>query len=447
MTIERSLQQFIESTLDTEQRAHCRWLVGYSGGLDSHLLLHCLSKIVANFDGVILQAVHVNHQLQTQAEDWERHCQSTADQLKVSLQIERVNVDVHHSAGLEAAAREARYGVFKANLGENDVIFLAHHQDDQAETLLLRLMRGSGATGLSAMASSSHIETMRILRPLLGTSRAELEQYAEQHQLHWIEDPSNNDLRHDRNFIRREIIPLLNTRWPTAAGNIARSAELLRIESQQLEVLLQPLYNEAVDDQLRIDSLYLQSLPDVTQGQLIRYWLKRLNLPYPSQVNLQRIIDEVVGAPKDGKPLVRWGSVEVRRYEGRLYGMEAQISFDSQQVLPWTFSEPLRVDGLGCVTAEKAQGCGLRLPEGNHELVTVKFRQGGEKCRLFLKGKNRPLKKLMHEYHIPPWLRDRTPLIYYGDQLVAVVGAWVCEEYGVLAGQAGYRLTLVDVKR
>ncbi|PCI43064.1 MAG: tRNA lysidine(34) synthetase TilS [Moraxellaceae bacterium] len=446
MTIERSLQQFIESTLDPEQRTHCRWLVGYSGGLDSHLLLHCLSTVVAHFDGVVLQAIHVNHQLQAQAEDWEQHCQSKADQLNVPLRIERVNVEVNHSAGLEAAAREARYRVFKANLGENDVLFLAHHQDDQAETLLLRLMRGSGATGLSAMASSSQFETMRILRPLLGTSRVELEQQAEQRQLHWIEDPSNNDVRHDRNFIRRDIMPLLKSRWPTAAGNIARSAELLRIESQQLEVLLQPLYDEAVDDQLRINNHFLQSLPEVTQGQLIRYWLKRLDLPYPSQVNLRRIIDEVLGAPKDGQPLVRWGSVEVRRYDGWLYGMKAQTVFDSQQALQWVFPETLHVEGLGCVTAEKTQAGGLRMPAGDQEQVTLKFRQGGEKCRPFRKGKNRPLKKLMHEYQIPPWLRDRTPLVYYGDQLVAVVGAWVCEEYAVLADQAGYRLTLIDAK-
>ncbi|PCJ19003.1 MAG: tRNA lysidine(34) synthetase TilS [Gammaproteobacteria bacterium] len=449
MTIDETLVQFIETHLTLENRSNCQWWVGYSGGLDSHLLLLALSKIVARFDGVTLHAVHVNHQLQDQALGWEKHCQSVADQLAVPLSIERVNVDLDHSAGLEAAAREARYGVFKTHLSGSDVLFLAHHQDDQAETLLLRLMRGSGATGLAAMAALSAFENMLLARPLLNVSRDAIEAYAQAHQLKWVEDPSNDDRRYDRNYVRSEIMPLLKSRWPAAASNMARSAELLRMENQQMDLLLAPFYEQAMDKQQRLDIRCLKPLPEITQGQLIRGWLKKLNLPYPSRVNLQRILREVIAAPIDGKPLVRWGVAEVRRYEHWLYGMPVQTPLDTQQVLAWDFSETLVISGLGCLVAqvdpEHEQALALRKPVGG-EQVSVRFRQGGEKCRPSRaehqgKAKTKALKKLMHDYQIPPWLRDRTPLIYYDDQLAAVLGGWVCDGFAAPKGQAGYCLT------
>ena len=202
-----------------------RWLVAFSGGIDSTVLLHALSSIRERHQCEII-AIHIDHGLHPDSGDWEIHCRQFADSLGVSYSSCPVTVsDVSHS-GPEAAARQARYVVLQPQVQEGDCVLSAHHEDDQAETLLLNLMRGSGIAGLAGIGAAQDFGRGRLLRPLLGVSGAAIEAYAKRHKLGWIEDPTNANIRFDRNFLRQEIVPRLATRWPAVTARLRQSADL-----------------------------------------------------------------------------------------------------------------------------------------------------------------------------------------------------------------------------
>lgn len=415
-----------------------RYWIAYSGGLDSHVLLHAMVGLQSALPGIELCAVHVNHNLSSQAKEWALHCRNVCENLKISC--EQLVVDAHPGKGEspEAAARNARYQAIAQCVEVGDCLLTAHHQDDQAETLLLQLLRGAGMQGLAAMPVQASFAQGQLMRPLLSFSRQQLREYAEQYQLRWVDDPSNAETDFDRNYLRHEVMPLLQARWPSASKVISRSARHHAESSQLLGVLAKQDYCAARGSQRNTLSVnFIKQLDVARQRLLLRYWIKQLKLSMPASVHVDHILQDAVNAALDAVPCICWSGGEVRRYQGDLYAMLPLSRFDASLEMPWRLNAILYLpENSGYLVAKKAEGLGL-----NCDLteVVIRFRQGGESCRPVGSNCSKSLKKLFQEKNIPPWLRDRTPLLYVEEQLVVVLGVCFCESFLVGNNATGWQ--------
>jgi tRNA(Ile)-lysidine synthase len=414
--------------------------VAYSGGVDSHALLHALTALRDNLPGE-LGAVHVNHGLQAAAADWAAHCETVCRELAVPLV--GLNVDGRPGSGdsPEAAARAARYAALDGWLPAGHGLLTAQHRDDQAETLLLQLLRGSGVKGLAAMPVVATLGAGLLLRPLLDVSRRELQAYADRQRLHWVEDPSNTDTGLDRNYLRQRIVPELRRRWPAVAQTLARSAqhcaEAARILEQVAAADVADLAGPA-GDTLALGGL--QALTAERRRNALRSWLQQRCGALPSTAVLSRILHDILASRPDASPCVRWSGFEVRRYRDRLYLLRQAPVRDPGRRLAWSLDGNLELpDAGGTLHARRASGHGLRVAAVSGP-VAVAFRQGGERCRPAGRPHHHSLKKLLQECGVPPWERPRIPLIYVGNQLAAVAGFWVCEPFCAAPGEPGFAI-------
>jgi len=411
--------------------------VAYSGGLDSHVLLHALVCLRDRLDADI-GAVHVNHALQADADSWEEHCRKVCTDLEVSYESLRVDARATTGESQEAAARDARYAALAVWLPAGEYLLTAQHRDDQAETLLLQLLRGSGVNGLAAMPVRSELGHGQLLRPLLGVTRRQLQAYARENGLSWMEDPSNRDMAFDRNFLRARILPLLQERWPSAASALSRSAAHCAEAVDLLECLGEQDLDSVragLKDRLSLPRLLM--LPLERQRNVLRHWLRQITGAVPSTAVLTRILNDVLQSRADAEPCVRWGAHELRRYRDDLYLLKQRPEPDSSQVLEWSLPEPLALPGTGGVlNVTRQTGRGIRA-SAVESGVQVSWRRGGERCLPAGRGQHHSLKKLFQEQGIPPWERSRIPLIYIGDQLAAVAGLWVCEPFHARPAEPG----------
>jgi len=416
-----------------------RIIVAYSGGLDSHVLLHSLAQLRDNLtEPFKLEALHIHHGVSELADGWVAHCQAVCEQLDVSICVRYVTAD-QQQASLENQLREARYQVFSEVVGVGDLLALAHHADDQAETLMLRMLRGTGPQGLAGMPSQRHLGGGSLIRPLLGFSRSELEAYAQQHKLKWVEDDSNVDVSFDRNFLRHEVMPQLAQRWPHYRSNFNRNAQVAKDAQQSLDYFLErDLAPQMAGHQRGLSCAWLVDYEPALQINLLRAWLNQLGLPLPGYKHLQKVLDEVVSVRPDAQPLVNWPGVEVRRFQSIVYAIPPLSEHDAGAVLSWSVDEPLLLSGAGQLTAVVEAGTGLSVPAGAK--VSVRFRQGGERCRLVGRAHSKLLKKQLNDLQLEPWLRDRLPLIYVDDELAALGDVAVCEGFQAEEGQRGYIL-------
>ena len=399
--------------------------VGFSGGLDSTVLLHTLAGCPELLSK--LAPIHIHHGLSPSADDWQVHCATVCKALSLSLKT--IVVHVNGQSNIEEAARTARYGAFADQVKKNQCLLTAHHQDDQVETLLLHLFRGAGVKGLSGIAETQTFKEGILARPFLGISRSTLLTYATSHHLSWIEDESNTNIHFSRNFLRHDVLPLLQTKWPGVVQNLARTSRLCRVAQANLDdlaVLDYPTLNASGHEfLLAIDQLL--HLSESRCMNVLRYWLHQQGVRCPSEDILQRVLDEVIYARIDADPLVNWDEVCIKRYEGSLYLLPCEVlaPFDETIVVFWeAFPEPLILPAVG-VLSGRATSSGLVINEGDR--VEIRFRQGGERFRWH--GQSKSLKKLMQSWLIPPWRRARIPLLYVNDVLAAVVGYAVSELY------------------
>jgi tRNA(Ile)-lysidine synthase len=400
------------------------YLIGFSGGLDSHVLLHLCVSLRNQYPHLHFRALHVDHGLQAVSAAWAEHCRSVCQALDVPFVS--VNLDLQPDKGesIEAVARDARYAVFQQHLQEGEMLLTAHHQDDQAETLLLHLLRGSGVDGLAAMPEVRPFASARLGRPLLPCSRQQLQTYAEQQQLVCLHDPSNADTRFDRNFLRHQVFPLLKQRWKSVDRTLARAARLQGESRELLGQFLQGKLAEVRGKQegtLSVRALLSLGIP--MQKGVLREWLRERGFVCPDEKRLMQVVDEVLSARSDASPAVHWHGCEVRRYRDGLYALHPLARHDPTQVLVWeNFREPLFLPALGqTVQPEWLEGWYFWL-EKYPQTITVRFRQGGESMSVPYRGGGHSLKHLLQEAGIPPWLRERLPLIYIGERLVAIAG-------------------------
>lgn len=415
-----------------------RYWVAYSGGRDSSVLLHALAALRPFFPADLeLRAMHVDHGLSPRSGEWSRHCESACIALGMSCQVLCVNAKPQSGESPEAAARHARYQAIATFIEAGDVLLTAHHQDDQAETLLLQLLRGAGPHGLAAMPAHAPFSRGLIVRPLLNITHDAVVDYADQHGLVWVEDHSNFDTGFERNYLRHDIMPHLRRRWPAAATTLSRAAAHAAEAADLLDALA-----DADLQQVRVESDVLSvtrllALDAARQRNVLRRWFKRLDLPAPATVHTQHIQSDILHAAQDSVPCVHWAGAEVRRYRDSIYAMRPLAAHDASTILTWDMSSPLALPGISTLTALVSMGAGIKAALCQTSHVTVRFRQGGERCRPAGRGHSHALKNLFQEQGIPSWQRDRLPLIYIGDELAAVADLWVCEPFQATQDEAG----------
>ena len=447
-------------------------LIGLSGGVDSVVLLHLLHKLASRFTWQ-LSAVHVHHGISQHADKWAEFCVELCARHHIPLHIEHVDIAPLRAAhGIEAAARKLRHAAFATQ--PCDFVALAHHADDQAETLLLQLLRGSGVRGASGMPVLSlskrpvlslmeplairlscqetpakslvmskrtllagHADSPNVLRPLLHCSRQEILDYAAAHDLQWIEDESNSDDNYPRNFLRHRVLPLLSEKFPAYRATLTRSAQHFAEASSLLDELAHQDAAQAIEGEtLAVAALKVLSPPRAKN--LLRYFLHGLSAPMPQAVQLDDMLQQLCHARKDAAVCIAYGEWQVCRYQGKVYALRALGKFNRSLVLPWRGEAELWWPALNaCLCFDQEQhppgeillSSAISLSKLQGGQVTLRLRRGGEYLRPHPDAATRSLKNLLQEQHIPTWQRDRLPLMYCGEKLVCVLGVAVAAEY------------------
>jgi tRNA(Ile)-lysidine synthase len=416
--------------------------VAFSGGLDSCVLLHALCRLREPL-ALMLRAVHVDHGLHAHSSDWAKHAQQTCERLNIPCTVERVQVTQIRGHGLEDAARRARYACLARHVGPGEVLLTAHQADDQAETVLLQLLRGTGVHGLAAMPVVTPFHQGRLARPLLDFTREQLAVYARQENLQWIDDTSNQDLRFSRNYLRHQIFPLLEAHWPEASRRIARSAGMAAQAAELLDELAESDWNTCRGpEEAGLSVSALRGLPPPRQRNLVRYWLRRQGFQAPTAMHLDQVLAQVMRDPRSNQAVIRWAGIEVCRYRDELIALRPRGATDSSWRIHWNLTDPLEIPGVGFLRVEKSQGDGLSCERIGQFPIIVGLRQGGEICRLPGRVHHHKLKKLLQEAGIPPWERNRLPLVYVNGDLAAIGDRWVCEPYAAHKNEAGWKLRL-----
>lgn len=404
------------------------------------VLLHALSRLTSTLAPIRIEAVHVHHGLSALADDWAIFCGEVCETLNISLLQMRVDAGPPAGRSGEDWARRLRYRAISECMGPGDILLTAHHQDDQAETLMLRLLRGAGARGLAAMTMLRPLPPGRLARPLLGFSRDQLQAYAEHHALRWVDDDSNRDCRFDRNFLRHEIMPVLNRRWPASARSLGRAAGVQADNAALLdELAAADVQAVAGSCKGRLSVSGLQGLSRRRCRNLLRYWIHQAGFSAPSLRQLQQFEHDVLAAAACSAAHLHWSEFDLRRYRDEVWILPVLPPHDPGRIYPWEPPGSL-VMAAGTLKACPASGQGLSRTACEAGRVNIRFRQGGERLRLPGRAGQRVLKKLLQEAGIPPWERDRLPLVYIDDALAAVADRWLSEDFAAAPDEAGWSL-------
>lgn len=412
-----------------------RYRIAYSGGRDSHVLLHVAAELLGDIDAIELAAVHVDHGLSPDSARWVAHCVATSSALAVPLEVRRVHVR-ERGEGPEAAARAARYEAFAEVIQPGEHLLVAQHAADQAETFLLQALRGSGPDGLASMPRKRTFGRGIMARPLLGCEPAALTEHATRHSLDWIEDPSNADPAFDRNFLRMEVLPLLQSRWPATVRTLGRAAARSAAASQTLlGVAGEDLETVRLRGATELSVSELKALPRERAYNVLRLWVRQAGLRMPRLQDLARVLDELMPARRDAAGIVDVRDYEFRRHADRLYLLpptRTAEAFSHEWNAPY---DDLEVPEVGLLLTRLAcAGQGVRLP--SQGTVTVRSRVGGELIKLGEPGFHKAVKKLLQESSVPPWQRDRIPLLYIDGRLAAVWGVAVATDFRLPAATA-----------
>jgi len=412
--------------------------IAFSGGLDSSVLLAGLARL----DHRPVRALHVNHGLHPKSNQWEDHCRSVAVSLGVDFESLRVNIKPRPGESLEAQARSIRYQALASMLQPSELLLTAHHAEDQLETILLRLLRGSGVKGLRGIASLRCLGAHYVARPMLKITQNEIRSQAKAWDVVYVDDPSNLDLRFDRNYLRSSIVPQLLSRWPGSQATLGRAARQM-VDAQ---LILDEVAKEEADNLgclSRIPVKRILALSQTKQRNLVRYVLADLNLPLPNSRQLEMLLQGLAVERPDAMTQVQWPGGEARIYRNHLYlfsplpapsgpGYTGLIAANK----PWKGPE-------GTLVLEQAEGRGLPSSWANNGF-TVGFRVGGERFRPAGTKHSRSLKKLLQDAGVVPWMRSRIPLLFRDEEIVAVGDLWLGDQIGEYLEEPSWRVRWAD---
>jgi tRNA(Ile)-lysidine synthase len=400
--------------------------VAFSGGLDSTCLLHALAGLRGQL-GVPLRALHLDHGLHPASGQWARHCRQVCAGLGVPLTVRALALSPVPGVSLEALARQARRAAFAAQLDPGELLLTAQHRDDQAETLLLQLLRGSGLHGLAAMPRLMELSPGWLARPLLDCSRADLRAYALAQGLSWVEDPSNAESGFDRNYLRHQVLPLLARRWPAYAKTLARSAGHCGEAAALIDYLAEGRLAAARGSRPgSLSVAALRALEPPLYRALLRRWIRSRGGQVPDSRRRERIRRELLPAAPDRSPRVEWPGAEVRRYRDDLH-LLPPLPPPPRGSIPWPGGDVCELPaGLGRLRLGPASGPGLDPACRARGVLEVRFGVPGVRCRLPGAAHRTRLKDLFQRHGVPDWLRPFVPLVYLGGELVAVAGVCLC---------------------
>ena len=416
--------------------------LAYSGGMDSHVLLHLLAEL-CNDGKLQLKAIHIDHGLSPQSREWGEHCADVCEKLAVPLIVERVSVRVGDK-GPEDAAREARYRALGKHMSPNNVLVTAHHRDDQVETVLLHLVRGTGAHGLAGMAPLREFANGIHIRPLLEISRKKIADYARTRHLQWVNDASNADTALSRNYMRHEIVPKLHAHWPGAEKVIGRSAGHAAAAVELLEQI-------AAEDWQRcgltggsgLSLCACNALGDARLRNLLRYWVRQSGLALPATCHIDEVVRQIRKPSTTGHAIITWPGGACYRYRDTLSLSPWAANEEYEYDITWDPAQPVVIVPLEIeVSANSAVGQGLALTRVRNASLHLRNRQGGESLQLPGRAHHHKLKKLFQEAGVPPWERSKLPLLYVDGELAAVGDRWVSQEFVADKNEAGFELKI-----
>jgi len=459
MSLVNRLQISLESFDVPEKNAH--YVVAYSGGVDSHVLLYCCLQLK-----IPVRAVHVHHGLQAVADEWVNHCQLICKELEIPLDVIHVNARKKHRESPEETARKVRYQALKDSLQQGDCLLTAQHIEDQAETLLLQLLRSASTAGLSAMPEQRQLGNHLHLRPMLFFSRQEIVDFANEHALRWVEDPTNCDTAYDRNFLRQDVVSVLKSRWPEFSRQMATVA---RLQSKNLQVLddmagidlaqlimpvKQPVFSfYKVISILSLDGL--RNLSGARRSNALRYWIQQSCSNQTTRVSVTRkLLEEIdrvfIDSSLSANPVITHLFYEIRLFKGALYLLETRSDtrrHDITTEISWDAENPLTIPSLNTrLTIKPTTGIGLNRVLRKKPLM-IRFRQGGEVFHPADRSHSQRLKKLLQDVAIAPWDRGAIPLLYSGNELIAVIGLWTSRQHTVANGEEGWLIEVSQGQR
>ena len=415
--------------------------VALSGGVDSVVLIHLLHRLQRE-RSFSLSAIHVNHQISLNAADWVSFCATLCAKLKVPLTVKKIQVPRRSKAGLEASARMLRYQAFDAL--DTDCLLLAHHLDDQAETVLLNLLRGAGVRGAAAMPDVREGGGERgkgwvIVRPLLDVPRAALVAYAKKHRLTWIEDESNLDEAFARNFLRHAVLPVIEQRFPAYRQTLTRAAgHFAEADSLLDELAAIDLVHVVRDGKLKL--ALLQQFTPARAKNVLRAYFAAQGLPPLDTDRLRDWLRQILNARGDSQMALGVAGLVLRRYRGDIWIEPSTRGPAADWQVVWRGEREMAVPELnGLWSMVPVAGEGLSAEKLSAAPLTLRLRQGGEKLKPDCARPRKTLKHLLQEAAIPPWQRERLPLLYSGEILVAAPGIGVDCAYQAAPGESGLR--------
>jgi tRNA(Ile)-lysidine synthase len=429
-----NLQQRVADALTPVVPQGSSLLLGLSGGVDSVVLLHLLVQLSQHFSWRI-GALHVHHGISLHADEWAEFCTEMCAGYSIPLSVERVDISPLRDMGIEAAARKLRHAVFEKQ--QVDFIALAHHRDDQAETMLLQLLRGAGVRGASAMQIFKPRNNVpSLLRPLLDIERRELEAYAQDHGLRWVEDDSNEDVSYPRNFLRHRVLPVLAQRFPAYRVTLARSARHFAETAELLDDLASlDAANAMAGERLSVSILRQSS--NARGKNLLRYFLAARGAPIPDTTRLDEMLRQLCEAGEGAQIRITWQDWQLRCYQEYAYTLPVTLPVADFSIIWRGEAEVVLPASHGMWHFERVIGQGVSLEKLQQAVVTIRPRHGSEMIKLDVARPRQSLRNLLQQQGVPPWQRELLPLLYCGNELVYVPGVASAAGYLAQAGEEG----------
>jgi tRNA(Ile)-lysidine synthase len=428
------LQEHVAGVLSPVVPSGSSLLVGLSGGVDSVVLLHLLHQISPRFQWR-LSALHVHHGISTHADSWSAFCVALCAEYAIPLTVEYVDINPLRDMGIEAAARQLRHSALERQ--STGFIALAHHRDDQVETLLLQLLRGAGVRGASAMQIFKPRQgKSALVRPLLNITRSELEAYACEYALHWVEDDSNQDVSYPRNFLRHQVLPVLEQRFPAYRKTLARSAGHFAEAAELMETLALQDARIAIAD-ARLNVPVLREFSEARSKNLLRHFLERSKAPIPDATRLTEMLRQLCQAQKGAQICITWQGWQLRCYREQAYVLPETLPTVDFEIVWQGEAEITLPASHGVLFFKQIHGQGLSLRKLQQGALTIRSRHGGERICLDTSRPHQSLRNLLPQLGVPPWQRELLPLLYCGDELVLVPGVASASSYLALPDEEG----------
>ena len=432
-------------SLPTSHKKIKTMTLALSGGVDSVVLLHLLHQL-QNRQNFTLKASHVHHGLSKNADKWVKFCEKLCTKLSVPLDVHYIKLPQKKSLGIEGEARQLRYE--KLLQSKTDLVVLAHHEDDQAETFLLQLIRGAGVKGLSSMAHFD--DSRRLWRPLLNASRTDIETYAKKHKLKWIEDESNQNIDFDRNFIRSKVLPILKNRFNHIIKVISRSSSHLAEAQYLLDDLAKIDLKNYVKSNNYKHKLQVKTLDKLSNSRaknVLRYWLEINDQLMPSKDLLDELLRQVLTAKKDAELKIQLSKdFEIRRYKDEIYIVQKNQKGQKNYEIIWKGESEILLPNGAQLNFKKVKGRGINFKFLDNQKLKIRNRQGGESFKPDSKRPTKKIKQLLQESDLPPWEREFFPIIFVGDELACVPNFGIDQKYQAEPQLTGLEVNLTQSK-